>query len=327
MRARLNSNFTYADRAGNIFYRLERVASVVAARAERGDSIAIPVRQDERRLVALRPLRLTAAVLNPNGGYIQNENDAPYYTNMRQPLDPAKVPAYFPPPKLGLALPDGDHLVDNDRKMSLEDVIRLKHSYRMMLADRVRDDLVAAVRAIGSGARRRERRSISLPRGTRPCPPRAAAACCSTRGGAGMRSRRGAADSAFAEPWSAGAPIKTPRGIAIPQRAAEAFAWAVAERGAATARADVAWGDVHRVRRGEGRRASGRLRERRRVLSRAHVCATTPDGKLVANGSDGWILAVEFGDEPRAYSVLAYGESPKPEVAVFQRPGGDVRAR
>jgi acyl-homoserine-lactone acylase len=41
------------------------------------------------------------------------------------------------------------------------------------------------------------------------------------------------------------------------------------------------------------------------------------DGKLEANGSDGWILAVEFGDEPRAFSVLAYGESPKPDSPFF----------
>jgi acyl-homoserine-lactone acylase len=34
------------------------------------------------------------------------------------------------------------------------------------------------------------------------------------------------------------------------------------------------------------------------------------DGKLVANGGDGWVLAVEFGDTPRAYSILAYGQSP-----------------
>jgi len=36
------------------------------------------------------------------------------------------------------------------------------------------------------------------------------------------------------------------------------------------------------------------------------------DGKLVANSGDGWVLAVEFGATPRAYSVLAYGESPRP---------------
>ena len=33
------------------------------------------------------------------------------------------------------------------------------------------------------------------------------------------------------------------------------------------------------------------------------------DGKLAANGGDGWVFAVEFGDVPRAYSVLAYGQS------------------
>jgi acyl-homoserine-lactone acylase len=33
----------------------------------------------------------------------------------------------------------------------------------------------------------------------------------------------------------------------------------------------------------------------------------------VASGGDGWVLAVEFGDVPRAYSVLAYGQSARPE--------------
>jgi acyl-homoserine-lactone acylase len=41
--------------------------------------------------------------------------------------------------------------------------------------------------------------------------------------------------------------------------------------------------------------------------------AQAPDGKRVANSGDGWIIAVEFGKEvPRAYSVLAYGQSPDP---------------
>jgi acyl-homoserine-lactone acylase len=34
-------------------------------------------------------------------------------------------------------------------------------------------------------------------------------------------------------------------------------------------------------------------------------------------GGDGWVLAVEFGDQPRAYSVLAYGESPRPDSPYF----------
>jgi acyl-homoserine-lactone acylase len=35
------------------------------------------------------------------------------------------------------------------------------------------------------------------------------------------------------------------------------------------------------------------------------------DGKLVATSGDGWVIAVEFSDIPRAYSVLAYGQSAK----------------
>ena len=37
-----------------------------------------------------------------------------------------------------------------------------------------------------------------------------------------------------------------------------------------------------------------------------------PDGKRIVNGGDGWVIAVEFADTPRAYSVLAYGQSPNP---------------
>jgi acyl-homoserine-lactone acylase len=50
--ARATSNFTYADRAGNIFYVW----------------------------VATAPIR--PQLLNPPGGYIRNENDSPHYTNM-----------------------------------------------------------------------------------------------------------------------------------------------------------------------------------------------------------------------------------------------------
>jgi acyl-homoserine lactone acylase PvdQ len=36
-------------------------------------------------------------------------------------------------------------------------------------------------------------------------------------------------------------------------------------------------------------------------------------GKQVASRGDGWILAVELSDPPRAYSVLAYGQSSREE--------------
>ena len=77
------------------------------------------------------------------------------------------------------------------------------------------------------------------------------------------------------------------------------------------ARWDVAWGDVHRVRRGNVDVAVGGCSGAMGCF-RVLTFARDPDGKLAANGGDGWVLAVEFGVIPRAYSVLAYGESQDP---------------
>ncbi len=315
MRARVNSSFTYADRAGNIYY-LWNASLPVLPHPSGGDSVAIHVRRSSEAWSSYVAFDSLPQMLNPRGGYIHNENDAPYFTNMRAPLDFTKVPAYFPPPRLGLRSQLAIDLIDNDRKMSLEDVVALKHSYRMLLADRVRDDLVAAVRA--TNPQGDVARAIDLIAAwDKTVSPQ-------SRGGTLFESwwRRylgrgtAAADSAYAQPWNAAAPTSTPRGLRSPQRAAEAFSWAVADMIKRYGAFDVAWGDVHRVRRGNVDVPVGGCSSDLGCF-RVLTYRDDPDGKRVAIGSDGWILAVEFGDQPRAYSVLAYGESPRPDSPFF----------
>ena len=77
---------------------------------------------------------------------MRNENDGPWLTNLRAPLDPSDYPAYFEEQGLGLRSQHSALLVGTDERLSLEEVVRRKHSYRMLLADRVKDDLVAASR-------------------------------------------------------------------------------------------------------------------------------------------------------------------------------------
>jgi acyl-homoserine-lactone acylase len=73
---------------------------------------------------------------------------------------------------------------------------------------------------------------------------------------------------------------------------------------------DVQWGDVHRVRHGGFDLPVG-------GCIGTYGCFRTlgfrraEDGKSVVYRGDGWVFAVEFGDVPRAYSILAYGESSK----------------
>ena len=319
MRARVNSSFTYADRAGNIYY-LWNASLPVLPHPSGGDSVAIPIRRTSEAWSSYVPFDSLPQMLNPTGGYVHNENDAPYFTNMRAPLDFTKVPAYFPPPRLGLRSQLAIDLIDNSSRMSLEDVVKLKHSYRMLLADRVRDDLVLAVRASNPALQSDVAGAVELIAAwdKTVSPESRGGTLFETWWRRYLSGTRGAAaaDSAYAQPWSASAPTATPRGLRSPSRAAEAFSWAVAEMNRRYGSFDVAWGDVHRVRRGNVDVPVGGCSSDLGCF-RVLTYRDDPDGKRVATGSDGWILAVEFGEQPRAYSVLAYGQSPRPDSPFF----------
>ena len=307
MRARVNSNLTYADRAGNIFYVWN--ASIPSLpHASGGDTAAVAAKGTSDVWTRYVPFDSLPQLHNPRGGYVRNENDPPYHTNLRQVLDRARYPANFPDPLLRLRSQHSLTLVDPQRKLSLEDVVALKHSYRMLLADRVKADLVAAVSASAPAPRVADAVAL-LSRWDNSAAP-------ASRGGVLFEiwwrkyTEGQDPDSMFAQPWSADAAATTPRGLKVPARAAEAFAWAVDETIRRHGAYDVAWGDVHRVRLGKvdvpvgG--CSGAL-----GCFRVLNFRTDPDGKRSVIGGDGWVLAVEFGNMPRAYSVLAYGESPR----------------
>ena len=307
MRARINSSFTYADRAGHIYYvwnadvpRLPHPSG--------GDTSAVPAARTDDVWTRYVSFDSLPQLLDPPGGYVHNENDAPYFTNMHRVLDRSRYPANFPEPSLKLRSQLAIQLIDTKRKLSLADVIALKHSYRMLLADRVKADLVSAVRASNPAPAVADAIAI-LERWDNSAAP-------DSRGGTlfeiwWQKYTEGSnPDSVYAEPWRATEPTTTPRGLRDPARAAQAFAWAVDETTRRYGGADAAWGDVHRVRLGKvdvpvgG--CSGAL-----GCFRVLNFRTDADGKRTAIGGDGWVLAVEFGEQPRAWSVLAYGESPR----------------
>ena len=67
---------------------------------------------------------------------------------MHQRLDPSDFFPYMPARRLRLRSQHSLELLHNRSKLGLEDVVQLKFSPRMLLADRIRDDLVSAVNAI-----------------------------------------------------------------------------------------------------------------------------------------------------------------------------------
>lgn len=306
MRALVSQNYTYADRAGNILTLWN--ASMPLLPHPMGTTAATPARSLRDIWTQLIPFEKLPLTKNPQGGYVHNENDSPHFANARPPVNLVNAYENIEPPSLRLRSQRAIQLIDNNRRLSLEDVVRLKHDYRMLLADRVKPDLVRAVSASAPAGVTADALRV-LRRWRNDVAPDSRGAVLFEIWWA--RYSQGRTDAQrFATVWQDTDPVRTPRGLADPARAVEAFAWAAEETMRRHGALDVAWGDVYRVRRGAVDVPVGGCPG---ALGCFRVLGFTraSDGKFEANTGDGWVLAVEFGDEPRAYSVLAYGQSPK----------------
>ncbi len=145
MQAIGSSNYTYADADGNILFVWNAKLPDLPHEAQE----IKPVRANRSSDIwtHLVPWDQLPQVLNPEGGYVQNSNDPPYYTNLNVYLDPAEYQMHLPKPRLRLRTQNSLQLIHTETKLSLEDVVTLKHNMKMLLADRVKDDLVSAIRA------------------------------------------------------------------------------------------------------------------------------------------------------------------------------------
>lgn len=340
MRAHPTSNFTYADRDGNIAHyynaRLPRLPHPVT-----GDTAAHASSADDMwsELVPWEELPL---YLNPPGGYVQQANDPPDYTNLGVPMDRDTMPANLPEPRLRLRSQLSLDLAARSGRVSLEDVIRLKHSPRMLMAERVMDDLLGAVReADESAAAAHDASRIGGdPAAAGDAALREAAevlaawdrtAAADSRGGvlferwAGEYFGAAPNSAGWRQRWDPARPAETPFGLRDPAAARKALAAAAASLEQEGIALDALWGEVHRVVRGD-------------VDVPVSGCPATlgcfrtlsfgsgEDGRRVADRGDAWVLAVEFGQVPRAYTVLAYGQTARPgsphyadQAAMFAR--------
>ena len=246
-------------------------------------------------------------LVNPEGGYVQNCNSPPYLTNLNAPLNREDFPTYFPDNDLSLRAQKGVDIVHNNRRFSLEEMVDEKYSNQLFLADRVKPDLLRLLDAADLSDD--EKGAVDMLR-----------AWDNTASAESVGSvlfkvwwehyRKG--ENSFAEVWSEDKPVTTPQGIGAPERAVTAFHVALKETVERWASWDVKWGDVHRLRRGDLDLPIGGASWRLGCFRVMHY-EEADDGKLIANGGDGFVFAVEFDDTPKAYSVLAYSQSDRPE--------------
>jgi len=311
------SNYTYADADGNIFYLWN---SRIPKRRQDGTSYELDVPGGTKKYVwkDLHPTRDLPQMLNPPGGYIQNANNPPWYVTLRQPLDPARYPAYFERGELALRPQLALDMVEAREKFSVEDLKRLKYETRLLLAERVKPALLAAVAAQPAP-------SEELAEARRVLEAWDCRASASSRGAVLFQrfwdTHRAEVRQPYGEAWDAKRPAQTPRGLGYTGAAlnhlADAVTWTRATYGAA----DVAWGDANRFRFGDidlpGEGATSALGAFRVQVfdapedknGRVRVAGWAAADRELVGGSDAWVLLVHFTRPLQAFSVLAYGQT------------------
>lgn len=308
------SNYTYADAAGNILYLWN---GRVPKRLDDGTSYELDVPAETSRYLwtGLHPVSELPRLLNPPGGYIQNCNNPPWFVSLRDPLDARRFPSYFERGELGLRPQVALEMLESQSKFTFERVRELKYNTKMLLADRVKPDLIRALKALPE-------RSDYLKEGLGVLERWDNHVSANSRGAVLFQrfwdQYRGTVKQPFATPWSPLNPARTPNGLADIGTAVKTFEEAVRWTRSTYGSEAVAWGDVHRFRfknidlaadGATGTYGLFRVVSFRQQDDGKRVAGWISDTEPLVGSGDGWVLAVEFSRPVRAYSVLAYGQT------------------
>lgn len=253
-------------------------------------------------------------VADPPSGWLQNANDPPWTTTFPPALDADDFPPYLSPRgPMSLRAQRSARMLMQREHFSFEDLVRLKFSTLMELAERVREELLRAAYAGGAAAR-------AAADVLRAWDGRADA---DSRGGVLFVAwvRALGVEAMFAVPWDERDPLSTPRGLADPAAAVAALEHAAAEVERLYGALDVAWGDVFRLdAKGTsvpaiGADELGAFTELWFVPGRQN--------RFSAVGGECYIAVVEFSNPVRAMVLNTCGNASEP---VSAHPGKQLEA-
>ena len=185
----------------------------------------------------------------------------------------------------------------------------------MLLADRVRPELLPALRAVQDPSAELKDGIAALEEWDGQVSPDSRGAVLFQRF---WDVYSEAVSQPFRLPWSQAKPMGTPTGISDPAAAVRFFQEAVRDTREQYGSVTVPWGEVHRFRFGTldlpGDGAAGSyglyrvLRFAQQAGGKRFAGQISKDAPPLGFG-DAWVIAVEFTKPIQAWSVLAYGQS------------------
>lgn len=299
-------NITYADRDGHIMYFYGGNTPVRTAGGRAHWEGIVPGDGPGNLWTRVHGFDEMPKVIDPPSGYVQNANDPPWWSTFPVALDPSRYPPYLATRSLSLRAQRSVEMLESDSSITFEELISYKHSTRMLLADRILDDLLPLAAASRSSVARDAGDVLARWDRSADNASRGAVLFVEWWRVAGQTTRPGT--SVWARPWNIDSPRSTPDGLSNPEAAIAALETAATNVVRRFGAIDVKWGDVYRLRRDNVDLPANGAQERHGVFRPIGYEADGPNRYRAVSG-DSYVAAIEFANPVRARSIVGVGNA------------------
>jgi acyl-homoserine-lactone acylase len=305
-------NIVYADREGNILY----VDNGIEPKRKKGDFAywrgLVPGDTSETLWSDKDVLSFEEMpqVANPPSHFVQNTNDPPWTSTMPQAIHYKDYPPYIAVEgPLTMRNEQSLHLMADSGKISYDDFVRLKHTTKALLADRMLPDLLKI--AEGSSDPDIQKAVGVLQAWDRQYNADSKGALLFESWVKEFAGPTMTNEKNYAVKWDPADPIETPRGIKEPAVALSTLKAAVADTIKLYGAIDRPYGEVSRLHIGDvNLPANGGLGNL--GIFRTITWGPMKDGERTPLAGETWVSMVEFSKPLKAMGVLSYGDSSQP---------------
>lgn len=296
-------NVMYADKQGEIFYLFNGLVPKRSTDDWDYWDRVIPGGKSADVWTEVHDYADLPKVKNPEGGWLQNANDPPWTSTIPMTLHPEDYPGYMAPQSMSFRPQRAARMLIEDESITFDELVEYKLSTRLEFADRILDDLFAAVDASDSEKAKEAKKILESWDREADADSRGMLLFYTWANKFNVWN-----DSNYAEQWSIDAPNTTPDGLADPKRAVQLLEQAATEIETKFGSLDTAWGDYYRINyNGKNLPANGI--DGSMGVFRVAWPGGGDENNMYVGGGDSWVGVIEFGDAVKAKVLLSYGNA------------------
>ncbi len=296
-------NVMYADKEGDIFYLFN---GLVPKRSS-GDwnywDRIIPGGKSEDVWTEVHSYSDLPKLKNPEIGWLQNANDPPWTCTIPLTLNPDNYPSYMAPQYMSFRPQRAARMLMEDESITFDELVDDKLSTHLELADRILDDLFAAVD--NSDSEKAKEAKTVLEQWDRNADTNSKGMVLFFNWARKFNPWNSAN---YTENWSLEKPNTTPDGLSDPEGAVLLLEKAAIETESKFGSMGIPWGDFYRINyNGKNLPANGA--DDSFGVFRVAWPGGSDENHLYVGGGDSWVSVIEFGDKVKAKVLLSYGNS------------------